>query len=271
MKRLVIAVVVMMTIVWSSESLAAPKAGVSVLRRDVGGVRATAHFYSNRQTGISSGRITTVNERSPDIQIDENTEIQLSLPLFEPHPCELPKRGPLDLGPVDFPTQCGDFDGPNKKKTKARPTPEQLAAAAADRAIALAPRPRLRMAPSAVGLTGLPSYFWVRPRPQPIRAVAEVPGLRVEAEARPVQYVWDFGDGAERVTTYPGRPWRRQRPGNIAHTYERRDRYEVSVEVIWEARWRIGAGPWRHLGFFSNSDADDYPVRQVVAVLARVR
>ena len=63
--------------------------------------------------------------------------------------------------------------------------------------------------------------------------------------------------------------WTRRQSGNIAHMYEARDRYDVSVDVIWEARWRIGTNPWQHLGYFTTSDSADYPVRQVIALLVK--
>ena len=118
-----------------------------------------------------------------------------------------------------------------------------------------------------MGLTGLESYFWLAQRPRPIRAQASVAGIVVTAEAWPVQYVWTFGDGTDRATNGPGRRWTRKRPGTIAHTYEKDRRYRVLVEVIWEARWRFGAGPWRHLGYFSNSDSRGYRVREILPVL----
>jgi hypothetical protein len=149
------------------------------------------------------------------------------------------------------------------------PSPEELARQAADRAISLAPKPDLRVAPRSVGLTGLPSYFWLSQRPRTITATAGVPGLTVTAQARPVQFVWRFGDGTEKVTRKSGRRWRARRPGNIAHTYETRHRYRIGVEVIWQARWRLGGGAWRPLGYFSNSDSRRYPVRQIIPVFVR--
>ncbi|HEY7874808.1 MAG TPA: hypothetical protein VIG64_06765 [Actinomycetota bacterium] len=167
-----------------------------------------------------------------------------------------------------------DDDGDRNRRRRGRPprpSPEELARIAADRAIALAPKPRMRLAPRAVGLTGLASYFWLARRPRPITASAGVPGLTVTAQARPVQFVWDFGDGAEKTTRKSGRRWRARRPGNIAHVYQTRGRYRTTVEVIWEARWRVGGGSWRPLGYFTNSDSRRYRVRQVIAVLVRSR
>ena len=138
---------------------------------------------------------------------------------------------------------------------------------AIDQAVAAATIPELRLAPSAVGLTGLDSFVWLANRPESIEAVASVPGLTVIAQARPVQYVWDFGDGATAVTSHPGRPWSPHQPGDIAHLYEVRGAYAVGIEVIWSARWQVAGGPWVDLGFFSTSGSQPYAVRQVVTRL----
>ena len=155
---------------------------------------------------------------------------------------------------------------PNNVRAR-RPSPEQIATALAERSIALAPRPQLRAAPSGVGLTGLDSFFWLAEEPRRITASAGV----VTAEARPSQYAWDFDDGNQKTTGNSGRRWTARRDGNISHMYETRGSYTVSVDVIWQARWRIGGGPWQPLGYFTTSDSTDYPVRQVVALLVKPR
>ena len=159
---------------------------------------------------------------------------------------------------------------PRLPRGPAPASPENIALILLDEAVARAGRPNLQIAPGRVGLTGLDSFFWTD-EPRAIHVTASVPGLTVAAEARPVQYVWDFGDGARKTTTGPGRPWSRRQPGTIAHLYERRGSYEVRVEVIWQARWRVGGGEWQPLGYFSTSDAVDYPVRQIVALLVKPR
>ncbi len=138
-----------------------------------------------------------------------------------------------------------------------------------DRAIALAPKPRLRITPGRRGLVGLESFFFLAERPRPIRARANAGGFIVTAEARPIQYVWTFGDGSDDVTRHHGRRWTKRRPGNIDHIYETKRRYRVRVEVIWRARWRTGLGPWRALGYFRNFDVDRYRVGELVPVLVR--
>lgn len=168
------------------------------------------------------------------------------------------------------PAPAPDRGRPNPRRPQ-RPDPEQLAEAAFDRVISLAPGPDLGVAPARIGLTGLPSYFWVANDLRPIRATAGVRGLTVTAEARPVRYLWDFGDGNDRLTMHPGRPWTKTKRGNVGHVYETKGRYEPSVEVVWAARWRVNEGPWRALGYFSTTGSTDHPVREIVAVLVRRR
>jgi hypothetical protein len=138
-----------------------------------------------------------------------------------------------------------------------------------DRAIALAPAPDLRVAPARIGLTGLPSYFWLGEEPQPISATASVHGVTVTATATPTQYVWWFGDGDEWVTSDPGRAWTKKRPGSLEHTYETADTYALTATIVWSASWNLNGGPAQPLGTFTTSDSTDYPVREVIAFLTR--
>ncbi|MGH2753924.1 MAG: hypothetical protein ACRDLB_05765 [Actinomycetota bacterium] len=196
-----------------------------------------------------------------------------------PHSCVPVFNGGVDLDYVFSPAggaDCASFippapDTPAQPGTPRGPSPEELAAIASDRAMALAEAPRLEIAPGSVGLTGLESYFWLAREPRPVSATAQAPGISVTAEAYPIRYAWRFGDGGERITGHAGRRWTRRRPGNIAHMYETKGRYRVEVEVVWAARWRIGAGEWIPLGYFSGSDSVPYQVRQVRSALTRKR
>ena len=91
----------------------------------------------------------------------------------------------------------------------------------------------------------------------------------MQARAFAAQYLWSWGDGDDTLTYHSGRAWSESHPGSIGHVYEAIGRYDLSVEVVWEAQWRIGGGSWRPLGFFSLADSIDYPVRQIQARLTR--
>ncbi len=153
----------------------------------------------------------------------------------------------------------------------AAPEAPDLAAIAFERARDFADVPELALVPSTRGVTGLRSFFWLRETPATVSATASAGGMSVTAEAYPVTYTWSFGDGAS-VTTYgPGRAWTKNRPGSIGHLYETKGRYEVSVEVLYEARFSVNGGPWQPLGYFSTSDQQPYPVHEVIAALTRSR
>ncbi|MGH2791804.1 MAG: hypothetical protein ACRDJ0_12595 [Actinomycetota bacterium] len=137
-----------------------------------------------------------------------------------------------------------------------------------DRVIELVAAPDLELAPAEVGLTGLETYVWID-APEDVLVTAVAGGTTVQARAFPSQYLWAWGDGDDTLTYDSGRPWTRHQPGTIEHIYETRGRYDLSVEVVWEAQWRIGGGPWQPLGFFSLSDTVDYPVRQIQSRLTR--
>ena len=129
-----------------------------------------------------------------------------------PHSCVPVFNGGIDLDYVFSPAggaDCASFISPAAQQPSEPgppdgPSPEQLAAIAADEAMSLAESPQLEMAPGAIGLTGLDSFFWLDHAPRPVVATAEAPGLSVTAEAHPIRYVWRFGDGAERTTDHSG-------------------------------------------------------------------
>lgn len=158
-------------------------------------------------------------------------------------------------------------DGPERPQ---RAAPANPAAVLWDRARALAPAPALRIAPAHIGLTGMETYVWLARRPRPIAAGARAGGISATATARPVRYVWDFGDGTTITTDHPGHPWSPQRDGSIAHVYETKGRYRISVTTVWEARWRAG-GAWIPLGRFATTGGRGFPVREMITVLVPPR
>ena len=156
---------------------------------------------------------------------------------------------------------------PAERARQRRASPELVALRLFDRMVALAGTPELELAPAEIGLTGMPTYVWLQDEPEPVRATAEVPGLTVEAQAAPKQYIWTFGDGGQVITDHPGSPWTRARPSSIDHLYETKGRYRIAVKVTYYARYRINGGPWRPLGAFRTSDSRPLPVRELIPML----
>lgn len=72
---------------------------------------------------------------------------------------------------------------------------------------------------------------------------ATILGAAVTIEATPVEYTWDWGDGAVTTTTDPGAPYPHH---TVSHTYgHATDGATVALTTTWEGRWRVGGGVWR--------------------------
>ena len=245
--------------------------GQAILERDPGGVTASA--LANYSADIPS---------ASDTQAATPQGGGIEYLGLIPHSC-VPTTRPnvgISFSNVLYEAASADciaFSAPPPVRRNGAPrdgsldSSEELLAIASDEMVALAERPQLEVAPARRGVTGLRSFFWLQRRPDPVSATARVPGLAVTAEAYPVRYIWDFGDGGKRATSHIGRPWTRRRPGNIGYMYETKGHYEVGTEVIWRARWRINSGSWQPLGYFVTAASELYRVREVAPGLTRSR
>jgi hypothetical protein len=67
-------------------------------------------------------------------------------------------------------------------------------------------------------------------------------GQRVEIEATPSEYTWDFGDGTSTTTTSPGAAY----PGlDVTHEYADPGRVAPSVDTTYTGRFRINGDAWQ--------------------------
>ncbi len=119
------------------------------------------------------------------------------------------------------------------------------------------------------GLVGIRSWFWIEGGGRPLSESLSRFGIRVDVEARPVSYEWDFGDGAIKTSNSPGRPYPRR--SEVTHTYERSsahftDGYPVSVAVVFDVRWRTNGGRWRALPGITRVSERFYRVAESQAV-----
>lgn len=119
------------------------------------------------------------------------------------------------------------------------------------------------------GLAGLKSWFWLEDGGQPHSDSLSRFGITVDVQARPVSYRWEFGDGTEKMTDSPGRPYPQR--SEITHTYDRSSAqfaqgYGVSVTVAFDVRWRTDGGRWRPLPGISRTSERFYRVAESQAV-----
>lgn len=119
------------------------------------------------------------------------------------------------------------------------------------------------------GLVGLRSWFWIEGGGRPLFDSLSAFGVRVDVEARPIAYRWDFGDGTTKATRSPGRPYPRRSPAR--HIYQRSSAghprgYLVSVSTTFEVRWRTNGGRWRPLAPILRLSSRRYRVAESQAV-----
>lgn len=119
------------------------------------------------------------------------------------------------------------------------------------------------------GLVGLKSWFWIEGGGRSLSDSLSAFGVRVEVEARPVSYRWDFGDGTVMTTKSPGRPYPEKSP--VKHIYQRSsaghpDGYLVSVSTTFDVRWRANGRRWRTLPGITRVSERSYPVAESQSV-----
>jgi hypothetical protein len=116
------------------------------------------------------------------------------------------------------------------------------------------PRPQIQVNPG-MGLTGLPSYFWISNYSDDMRMskpfsvscwIGEWRAVSGYLSAQVVRYLWDFGDGWGMTTTTPGAAWP-EWVSEVYHTYERSSlqqpdqKYLVRVWAFWRGSFTLDA------------------------------
>lgn len=119
------------------------------------------------------------------------------------------------------------------------------------------------------GLVGLKTWFWLEGGGRPLSDSLSAFGVRVDVQAVPLSYEWDFGDGRTTTTSSPGNPF--PNPSPVTHTYERSSAahpagYPVSVTTVFEVRWRANGGRWRTLPGVTRTSERTYAVAESQAV-----
>lgn len=104
--------------------------------------------------------------------------------------------------------------------------------------------------PSAAGLVGLDTWFWLAPMPSALTVGKTDRGIRYELTATPTGVDWDFGDGGSlRVADASGFGQAYPQPSSVKHTYEAHSRtgYVVQASVRYAVVWTAVVGG-RHFG-----------------------
>ena len=132
------------------------------------------------------------------------------------------------------------------------------------------PELSIRANPST-GLVALESWFWVDGYGgENISSSDTLASTTVEVQVQPVTYRWSFGDGTAIETTSLGRPFPEE--SDVKHIYERSSlanggAYSITIEVSFDAEYRVNGGAWESLAPIARTFTTDYPVQQLQSVL----
>ena len=137
--------------------------------------------------------------------------------------------------------------------------------------------------PTAMGITGLASYFWISGyQGAPVTASKPDGTFTVNIVATPVSYTWGFGDGNSFTTPGQGPP---STASAVTHTYSVMSsrspyalagRYLVAVTASFDIRFQVtgpGISPtWQdfssyNLGPLTDSATLSYPVGEIISDL----
>lgn len=95
------------------------------------------------------------------------------------------------------------------------------------------PAPTFGFNPSTLGLTQLPTWFWLGGVGGQVTVTVNIRGYTVTTVAHPVAYYWWFGDGASAVGDTAGS----QADPSVTHTYVTKGSYQVEVIIAWAGQY----------------------------------
>jgi hypothetical protein len=129
----------------------------------------------------------------------------------------------------------------------------------------LVPAVEIGVNPTARGLVGLASWFWV----EGFTGTATAPsitafGLTIDVRMSSGTVTWDFGDGTELVGDL-GRAY--PEPSTVQHAHQRHGTYTVAAAIDLVPEYRVDGGPWRTLPPLQVTARADHPVEQRQAVI----
>jgi hypothetical protein len=90
------------------------------------------------------------------------------------------------------------------------------------------PQPGCQYSPATTGLTGLATWGWAGPSAT-VTANPTINGYSVQAQAHPIRFIWEWGDGMSDASPGPGSA---DDPA-VRHTYRTKADYTISCRVVW--------------------------------------
>lgn len=132
----------------------------------------------------------------------------------------------------------------------------------------LAPAITVGINPSATGLVGLPSWFWVEGFSGEVTAPPiDAFGFSIEVRMSSHEATWDFGDGTV-VTGDLGRAYPAE--STVRHAHQHDGTFTVAARIQLVPEYRVNGGPWITLPPLETVATADNVVEERQAVITDV-
>lgn len=106
-------------------------------------------------------------------------------------------------------------------------------------------------------VTGKPTAFWADAGVKTFSA--ELLGFPLQIRATPVEFHWDFGDGASASTESPGQEPAHPQNGTITHTYSQKGERTVTLTTVYTGEYNYGSG-WSAIAGTAAVESEGLPM-----------
>ncbi|MEJ7634345.1 hypothetical protein [Aeromicrobium sp.] len=129
------------------------------------------------------------------------------------------------------------------------------------------PSLNVRIQPGEKTLVNIETIFYTRP--QAFNRSINLLGFDIDLAAKPGRYRWVHDDGTATTTSHPGKPYPAM---DVTHRYRKpADDVHPRVDVTYQVRYRVDAGPWQTLGqtLEASGPAAELDVKEAAPVLVK--
>src|SRR5699024_4902443 len=88
---------------------------------------------------------------------------------------------------------------------------------------------------------------------------SELLGFPLQIRATPVEFHWDFGDGASASTESPGHEAAHPQNGTITHTYSQKGERTVTLTTVYTGEYNYGSG-WSAIAGTAAVESEGLPM-----------
>lgn len=105
---------------------------------------------------------------------------------------------------------------------------------------------KIQSTPNKFSLRNGHTHFWASEDTQEFKS--EISESDVRIKAIPIQWNWNYGDGATRTLSFPGEPMPSHtlhEETKTSHSYAKTGKFGVKVTTLYRGEFSVDGGPWQ--------------------------